>query len=134
MKTWLLAATAVVALAGCKAQNETPAPAPSASAETAAPVASATSQAIPGTYDVTDAKGTKTTTMIMADGTYMDQDASGKTTAKGKWDSPTDMHTCFTPDNGGKKVCYTESKTAADGTFTVTPDDNSGTLTVRKRA
>jgi len=135
MRAWVLAAVAVVALAGCKAKDEAPAASSTSAMQSsaAAPAATAGSNAEPGTYAVTDAKGVKSTTMIMADGTYMDADASGKTTAKGKWTSPASMQTCFTPDSG-KKVCYTESQKAADGTFTATPDDNSGTVTVKKTA
>ena len=137
MKTWILAAVAIVALTGCKAKDEKAAPAASSSSamqsSSMAPAAKAGSNAGPGVYEVTDAKGTKTSTSIMADGMYEDKDASGKTTAKGKWTSPAAMQTCFTPDSG-KKVCYTETPRAADGTFTATPDDGSGAVTVKKTA
>ncbi len=103
----------MAALAACSKPAEV-APAATETAAAPAPVASAT----PGSYDVTAPDGTKSVSTLNADGSYVDTDAAGKETAKGKW-ATEDSKTCFTPD-GGAKECYTDSVPAADGSFTAT--------------
>lgn len=105
----------IAALAACSKPAEV---APEATETAAAAPAAAASGAVPGAYDVTEADGTKSVTTLNADGTYVDTDAAGKETAKGKW-ATEEGKTCFTPD-GGAKECYTDGAPGADGTFTAT--------------
>lgn len=77
----------------------------------------------PGSYTVTAANGTVTTTELKADGTYVDTAADGTVVAEGSW-TVTDGKTCFTPTTEGvDAMCYTETAPAADGSFTATPDE-----------
>lgn len=109
----------VAALAACS-QAEAPAEQETPTAE-AAPVTVANGTPV-GTFNVTAADGTESTTVINADGTYHDNDADGKMTAEGTW-AVTDGKTCFTPSTeGAETMCFTESAPAADGSFTATPD------------
>ena len=104
----------IAALAACSKPAEV---APAAT-ETAATAPAAEASAAAGSYDVTAPDGTKSVATLNADGSYVDTDAAGKETAKGKW-ATEDSKTCFTPD-GGAKECYTDSVPAADGSFTAT--------------
>jgi hypothetical protein len=129
-KMFLIAASAV-ALAGC---NKAPAPTDNAASNTTAtaPAPAAATMVTangsgPGTYDVTDKKGTKTVAKLMADGTFVDTDAKGKEIDKGTWNVKDDK-TCFTGKNA---ACYKESPIGADGTFTATSDKGE-TVTVKK--
>jgi hypothetical protein len=82
-----------------------------------APAMTAANGSPAGTYEVTAADGTVTTSTLNADGTYEDTAADGKT--------------CFTPTTEGEEaMCYTETAPAADGSFTATPDSGDP-LTVR---
>jgi hypothetical protein len=119
MKKLTLILLTATALAGCK-QQATPATAPSEAAATSAGATSANgSQA--GAYQVTAKDGPVTTSMLNADGSYTDSDASGKVTGTGTW-AVKDGKTCFTATTGSDSGCYTESAPGADGTFTATPD------------
>jgi hypothetical protein len=135
MKKLLLVAAATAALCGCQnaADNdEAAAPAASTTSAMAAATPAAAPTAEPGTYEVTQKDGSKFTSMLNADGTYQDTDASGKVSEKGKW-ANTGGKTCFDPDGDGETTCYTMGPTAADGSFTATPDKGDA-LTVKKTA
>ena len=51
----------------------------------------------PGTFEVTMKDGKKAQSVLNADGTYVDRDASGKETGHGSW-NVTDGKTCFDPE------------------------------------
>jgi hypothetical protein len=113
-------------LAACGSKTEAPADATAsdsaaAAATTAAPVAATT----PGVYDVVGPDGTKMTSSLIKDGTYVDRDAAGKVTEKGTW-ADKDGKTCFTTEKA-VETCYTLSAAAADGSFTAT--DAKGAVT-----
>jgi hypothetical protein len=133
MKKHLLVAAAAVALVGCqKAANPTEANASNTAATTPAPAPAAMVTANgsgPGTYDVTMKDGTKSKTVLNADGTYVDTDAKGKET-KGSW-NVTDGKTCFDPDGNEGPSCYSEGPVGADGSFTATSAKGE-TVTVKK--
>lgn len=130
MRTIALIA-AVAALSACS-QGADEAPAPTETTDAmATPTAPATMAAadMAGTYDVTNADGTKGTTTINADGTYVDTDADGKE-SMGTW-AQKDGKTCFTPE-GGTEMCWTDGEPAADGSWVATADDGT-TVTVMKK-
>jgi hypothetical protein len=139
MNKMFLLAAAAVSLAGCqKAATPTDNGASNAAASntaatnSAAPAATAMATANgspPGTYDVTDKKGTKSQAKLMADGTYVDTDAKGKEIDKGTW-NVTGGKTCFTP-TGKTAECFKETAVGADGSFTATSDKGE-TVTVKK--
>jgi hypothetical protein len=114
-------------LAACGSKTEAPADATAtdsaaaAAATTAAPVAATA----PGVYDVVGPDGTKMTSSLIKDGTYVDRDAAGKVVEKGTW-ADKDGKTCFTTDKS-VETCYTLSAMAADGSFTAT--DAKGAVT-----
>jgi hypothetical protein len=100
-------------------------------------VAEATPEPTPtswaGSYDVTMGDGTKFMAMLNADGTYADMDGDGKTTETGTWEERPDGKVCFDSEGGDDKiVCFTAGEAAADGSIVVTPDDDSGALTIKK--
>jgi len=132
MKNVLLIAAAAAALAGCQkaadASNEAVAPAASNSATPAAMTTA--NGSTPGTYDVTAKDGTKSQSILNADGSYSDLDASGKVTAKGTW-NVTDNKTCFDPDGDKGPDCFTEAAVGPDGSFTATSDKGE-VVTVKK--
>jgi hypothetical protein len=136
MNKILLIAAAAATLAGCnktptRTDNTASNSSANAAATTSAPAATnmvTANGSPPGTYDVTDKKGTKTVAKLMADGTFVDTDASGKEIDKGTWNVK-DGKTCFTP-TGKTAECYKESAVGADGSFTATSDKE--TVTVKK--
>lgn len=76
--------------------------------------------ATPGTYQVTLADGSIGTSMLMEDGTYMN--TFGDETETGTW-SNQDGKACFDPEGESlPSRCYAIGGTAADGSFTATPD------------
>jgi hypothetical protein len=119
----------IALLAACQQKAEAPAAEDTGSAAAAAPAAVQSPDA--GTYDVVNPDGTKGVSVLNADGTYEDQDADGKATAKGTW-AVKDGKTCFQPE-GKAEECYTESARAADGSFTAT-DAKGATVKVTPRA
>ncbi len=134
MKNFLLVAAAAAALVGCQKPADqsnqaesnaatTPAPAPAA-----APMVTANGST-PGTYEVTDKDGKKSQSVLNADGTYVDTDASGKEVGRGTW-NVTDGKTCFDPAGDEAAECFTETAPGADGTFTATSDKR--VVTVKK--
>lgn len=121
MKKLLLVA-AVVALAGCNQNKAEPAAAPSETATTAAATEATSANGSPaGAFAVSAKDGTITTSVLNADGTYTDSDASGKVIGTGTW-TVKDGKSCFTAITGNDSGCYTESPPGADGSFTATPD------------
>jgi PBP1b-binding outer membrane lipoprotein LpoB len=135
MKTVLLIAAAAAALTGCQkapdASNEAAAPAASNSAAPAAtPAAMVTANGSgPGTYEVTAKDGTKSQSVLNADGTYADTDASGKEIGRGTW-NVTNGKTCFDPAGNEGPECFAETAVSGDGTFTATSDKH--VVTVKK--
>jgi hypothetical protein len=83
----------------------------------------------PGTFEVTMKDGKKGQSVLNADGTYVDKDASGKETAHGTW-NVTNGKTCFDPAGNEGPECFTETAVGADGTFTATSDKR--VVTVKK--
>lgn len=130
---YLTPIAAALALAACSQQADD-APAPTETADTAMTSAEPTNTSqldaedAVGTYDVTWADGTVTTTMINADGTYVDT-MEGEETATGNW-LVKEGKSCLTPE-GGAEMCWTDSARADDGSWTATAEDGT-TVTVRK--
>lgn len=127
MKAFALLA-GVAMLAACGQKQE--AAAPDAAATEAMPVDAAATPAAAmtttaGSYDVSGPDGKTYVDTLMDDGTYVERDAGGKVTEKGKW-AVKDGKTCFTPE-GKSESCYSESARAADGSFTATGADGKET-------
>lgn len=76
-----------------------------------------------GSYDVTQADGTRMISVLSANGTYIDS-VTGAVVENGTWERKDNGSTCFTPAEGssGTPACFTASAAAADGSFTITPD------------
>jgi len=130
MRTLILAAAATLTLAACdKKAEEVPAAADTAMAE-ATPMADA--GVTPGTYDVKDADGTMSKTVINADGTYVDTDKDGKE-MKGTY-ARKDGKDCFDPDGDEAEMCWTSGPADAAGVFTSTSADGKMTVTVTPAA
>lgn len=118
----IVALAALTALCACNQNSAEPAAAPSEAATTAVAAGPTTANGSPaGAFSVTAKDGTVTTSVLNADGTYTDSDASGKVTGLGTW-AVKDGKTCFTATKGSDSGCYTESAPGADGSFTATPD------------
>lgn len=88
----------------------------------------------PGTYEVTNADGVVVESSVLnADGTYIDSAADGTVLAEGTW-AVTDGKTCFSPTTEGvEAMCFTLTTPAEDGSFTATPDEGEP-VTVRPAA
>lgn len=85
----------------------------------------------PGTYTIITPDGAENTSVINADGTFMDTAPDG-TTTEGTW-AVTDGKTCFTVNTeGAKPECWTETAPGQDGSFTATSDDGV-TITVKPK-
>jgi hypothetical protein len=129
MKKILLFA-ALAAVSACSQ----PAPAPEAEAS-AAPEAAATNIAADGkpstgTFEVTNADGSKHTTEVKADGTYAVTGADGKVTETGKWEQKSPESYCETADKeGAKQKCFSE-KVDDKGVYTSTDPENGKTSTI----
>lgn len=128
----LIPIAAAAALAACsQPAEETPAPAETDAAATPVDTVAISQLAGPeaaGTYEVTWADGTMTTTTINADGTYVDM-MDGEETAHGAW-VVKEGKNCLTPE-GGAELCWTDSAPAEDGSWTATAEDGT-TVTVRR--
>ena len=109
--------------------NATVAEADSNAADTNAAAMVTANGSLPGTYEVTMKDGSKGQTTLSADGSYVDKNPNG-TETKGTWNVAGDK-TCFDPEGDEGPTCYSESETAADGTFTATPDKGDP-VTVKK--
>lgn len=125
MKKVILLA-AVASLVACNKNNEDTAAVDAATA--AATVATGKSITPPGTYTVTDDKGTVGTTIINADGTYIDRLPDGKE-VKGTIAAKNGMD-CFDPDGDEAETCFSMTTPGADGTFKATSADGKATVTV----
>jgi hypothetical protein len=88
-------------------------------AQAAAAPAGPHSNAAPGTYTHTDAKGSMITTFMADDKSYTDW-VAGAMTERGKW-AVENNKTCYTPDKGDKH-CTSDGPIGPDGTYTATPD------------
>ena len=131
MKQLFLLTAATAALVGCqKPADQSNQAASNAATPAPTPAAMVTANGSgPGTYDVTMKDGTKSKTVLNADGTYVDTDPKGKET-KGTW-NVTGGKTCFDPEGAEGPMCYTESAVGADGSFTATSDKGEA-VTVKK--
>jgi hypothetical protein len=107
----------IVALAMLAACNQA-APGDDQAKAAAAP-AGPHSNAAPGTFTYTNAKGQMVTSFLSDDGTYTDW-VAGAMTERGKW-AVKDNKSCFTPENG-KEQCNSDGPMGSDGSFTSTPD------------
>jgi hypothetical protein len=87
------------------------------------------SNAAPGTFVYTDAKGSMVTAFLSDDGLYTDWIA-GAMVERGKW-AVENNKTCFHPENG-KPRCQSDGPIGKDGSYTVTPDEGAP-YTVTKR-
>jgi hypothetical protein len=131
MRLILLALVPLTILAACSSEPAEEPVTEEVAEETAeAPAMTAANGSPAGTYEVTAADGTVTTSTLNADGTYEDTAADGSVLAEGTW-AVADGKTCFTPTTEGEEaMCYTETAPAADGSFTATPDSGDP-VTVR---
>ncbi len=134
-KLALIAAPLV--LAACTSQPAEEAPAEEAATaedtEEAAPAMTTANGSMPGIYEVVDAEGTNSTSILNGDGTFEDRTADGELTAEGTWEV-VDGQTCFTTsEEGAEAICWTESEPGEDGSFTATADDGT-TVTVTPAA
>lgn len=79
-------------------------------------------EAAMGTFEVTNADGSKMTSVVSSDRSYTDA-IRGEVVEWGTWEIK-DGKTCFTPQTEGKKpYCYTSGAPAEDGSYTATPDE-----------
>ena len=123
---------ALTALSACSQKAEESKDSAAALTETAAPAAVAPAGTTPGSYDVKMADGTMASTVINADGTYVDTDPKGKE-VKGLYASH-DGKDCFDPEGDALGMCWAVSKPGADGSFTATADDGTVvTVTPKKK-
>lgn len=130
MKKFVLIA-ALTALSACSQKAEESKETPAAAVETAAPAAPTDSESRVGSYDVKMADGTMATTVINADGTYVDTDAKGKI-VKGLYESR-DGKDCFDPEGDEMGMCWDVTAPGADGSFTATsPEGTVATVTPKK--
>jgi hypothetical protein len=116
---------AVAALSAC---NEKAADTPAATDTPAAEATMADAGVTPGTYTVKMADGTTGTTVINADGTYVDTDKDGKE-MRGTY-ARKDGKDCFDPEGDEAEMCWTVTPPGADGSFTATGADGKTTVTV----
>jgi len=93
-------------------------------AQAAAPAAAMGphSNAGPGTYTHTDAKGATVITFMSDNKIYTDW-VAGAMTERGKW-AVENNKTCFHPEKG-KKYCQSDGPMGKDGSYTVTPDEGA---------
>lgn len=127
MKKMLFVVAGLVGLGACgSAEKSQPEPVPSADS----PMKTAADDAA-GRYEVRSADGTITHQQINANGTYVETDANGTETEKGKWrQNGTDM--CFDPAGADPESCYPGGAPSGDESFTLQSADGSVISTVRK--
>jgi hypothetical protein len=125
----LIALAAVAALAACGDRTEE---APVTETATAEATTAATTDDPAGTYTVKMADGTTGTTVINADGTYVDTDKDGNE-ARGTF-ARRDGKDCFDPEGDEPEECWAVSPPGADGSFTATAPDGKTTVTVTRSA
>lgn len=126
----LIVLTAIAALAACGDRTNEAAPPPDTSTATAEATTAAMADDPAGTYTVTMSDGTTGTTVINADGTYVDTDKDGKQ-MKGTF-VRRDGKDCFDPEGDEAEQCWSVSTPAADGSFTATSADGKTTVTVKR--
>ena len=80
------------------------------------------SNAAPGTYTHSDAKGMMITTFMADDKSYTNW-VAGALTERGKW-AVENNKTCFHPEKGAVH-CQSDGPAAKDGSYTVTPDEGA---------
>ena len=116
MKRFALLA-GIALLAACSEKEEAAA-SPEAAASDAMPMDAGASPAVgggvPGTYDVTQADGSKLVATLNADGTY--QRDFGDRVEKGTYFFKGNQ-TCFDPEGDAGENCNTRGPAAADGNF-----------------
>jgi len=117
---------AVATLAACSNKAEE-APAAENSVVSSAEVAGK-SATPPGLYTVANDAGPAGTTLINADGTYVDTAPDG-TEVKGAFTSKNGMD-CFDPEGDEGETCFNLTPPAADGSFKATSTDGKMTVTV----
>ncbi len=127
-KIALLAAVSALAACSQEADDTTAA---DTTAEAPMPAETMAATTAPGTYDVTMADGTMGSTLINADGTYVDTDAEGNE-IRGTFVNK-DGKDCFDPEGDDPEECWSVSTAGADGSFTATGPDGT-TVTVTPRA
>ena len=128
----LLLLTAFIALSACSQKAEESKETAAAPTETVTPAPVPDSGTKTGTYDVKMADGTMATTVINADGAYVDTSAKGEI-VKGLYASK-DGKDCFDPEGDALGACWDVTKPAADGSFTATsPEGTVVTVTPRKK-
>jgi ABC-type transport system substrate-binding protein len=127
----LIALAALAALAACGDRTEEAAPEDTATAE-ATTAAAGMGEDPTGSYTVTMTDGSTGTTVINADGTYVDTDKDGKQ-VKGTF-ARRDGKDCFDPEGEGAEECWTIGTTNPDGSFTATAPDGKTTVTVTRSA
>jgi hypothetical protein len=131
----LLLLTALAALSACsqKAEESKETAAAPAEAATPAPTAPTTDSGTqPGTYDVKMADGSMASTVINADGTYVDTGPKGEI-VKGLY-ARKDGKDCFDPEGEALGACWSVTNPGADGSFTATsPEGTVVTVTPRKK-
>lgn len=121
-----LCLAAALAVTGCQ-KAETPPAEPTEAAAVATP----TSPALAGTYNIVDKDKKQSTLVIAADNTYSytAETASAKGTVAVK-----DGKGCYDPEGDKDPVmCWTNSEPAADGSWTATSDDGQ-VVTVTRAA
>ena len=123
----LIALAAIATLAACGERAEEATPVDTATAE--ATTAAMTDDPA-GTYTVTMADGTTGTTVISADGTYVDTDKDGKQ-IKGTF-ARRDGKDCFDPEGDDPEECWSVGTPNSDGSFVATAPDGKTTVTVSR--
>ena len=89
------------------------------------PVAMAANGSGPGTYVITAADGSVTSTTLNANGTYVTAGSDGEITNEGTF-AVVNGKTCFAPSAvGSSSLCYTETTPGPDGSFSATGDDGT---------
>lgn len=126
----LIALAAVAALAACSERADDAAPAAEDTTATAEATTAAMTDDPTGTYTFKGSDGSSGTTVINADGTFVDTDAEGKVT-RGTF-TRKDGKDCFDEEGDAAEVCWTVGAPNADGSFTATSLDGKTTVTVTR--
>jgi hypothetical protein len=127
MRLFVIAASLAVLSACGPAPKKAPAAEETVAAEPAAMTSANGSAA--GTYVITAADGSESTSTINADGTFTSPAPDGSV-VEGTW-AVVDGKTCFTTkEEGATPECWTETAPGEDGSFTATSDAGD-TVTVR---
>ena len=125
----LIAMAAIAMLAAC-GDRDAEAPAAEDTAATAEATTAAMTDDPAGNYTFKGSDGSSGTTVINADGTFVDTDAEGKVT-RGTF-TRKDGQDCFDEEGDVAEVCWTVGAPNPDGTFTATSLDGKTTVTVTR--